>query len=74
MDFSGLKSLMQSRKFWLTLLAWIAAAGAFVQHQIDAESFVTATVALVGVLISTIAYEDAHATVIVEQEEPGEPE
>lgn len=71
MDFSGLKSLAQSRKFWLTLLAWIAAAGAFAQHQIDADAFVTATVALVGVLISTIAYEDAHAPVVIESVNDG---
>ena len=52
-------ALLQSRKFWLSLLAFINTAILYAQNEISAEAFVGATVALVGLLVSAIAYEDA---------------
>lgn len=52
-------SLLQSRKFWLALIAFIVAAVLFVQGQISPEQFVDAVIALVGVLVAAIAIEDA---------------
>jgi hypothetical protein len=57
---SGLASLLQSRKFWLTLLGFIGSSVAFYQHSITADMWVESIVALVGVLVVSIAYEDAN--------------
>ena len=54
-----LRSLLQSRKFWLTLIAWLVAGYHLIQGNIDVNTFVDATVALVGILVSMIAVEDA---------------
>ena len=55
---AGLQSLLQSRKFWLTLLGFIASSVAFYQHSIDAGMWVESIVALVAVLVFSIAHED----------------
>lgn len=52
-------ALLQSRKFWLSLLAFINTAILYAQNEISAESFVSATVVLVGLLVGAIAHEDA---------------
>lgn len=56
---SGLQSLLQSRKFWLTLLGFIASSVAFYNHSINADVWVEAIVALVVVLVFSIAHEDS---------------
>lgn len=58
MNFDGLKSLAQSRKFWLTLIAFIGASAAFYRGLIDAEQWVNSILALVAVLVTAIAIED----------------
>lgn len=52
-------SLLQSRKFWLALIAFIVAAVLFVRGQITPEQFTDAIIALVSVLVAAIAIEDA---------------
>lgn len=61
MNFDGLKSLAQSRKFWLSLVGFIGASAAFARGLIDAEQWVNSILALVGVLVTSIAIED-HGT------------
>lgn len=55
---NGLISLMQSRKFWVTLLGFIGASVAYSRHEIDANLWVTSIIAFVLVLVSSIAAED----------------
>ena len=59
---SGLNSLFKSRKFWLTLLAFIAASVAFAQHTVSGDVWVESIVALIAVLVFSIAHEDANQT------------
>jgi hypothetical protein len=51
--------LLKSRKFWMTMLGFISASGAFAGGAIGAEEWVTAIVAFIGVLVASIAAEDA---------------
>ena len=53
-----IKALLQSRKFWLAVIAEIAAIVMFVQGMIDADKLADLTVALAGVVIAGIAIED----------------
>lgn len=53
--------LAQSRKFWLALLAFIAAVVLYAQGSITAEQLTDAILALAGTVIAAIAIEDAAA-------------
>lgn len=54
-----IKALLNSRKFWLALLGVIAAIVLYVQGSITADQLVDAILVLVGVLVTSIAIEDA---------------
>lgn len=56
---TGVLSLLQSRKFWLALIAAVVAGILFVRGEITAEQFANALVALGGILVAAIAVEDA---------------
>ena len=51
-------ALLQSRKFLIGLMGWVAVSIAFVRGAIGADAWVTSTIAFVGILASTIAAED----------------
>lgn len=53
------KALLSSRKFWLSLLGAVAAIVLYLQGSITADQLVDAILVLVGVLVTTIALEDA---------------
>jgi hypothetical protein len=53
-----LKALLLSRKVWLGVIAVVGAFVLFAQGAITAEQLVNSIVALVGVIIAAIAYED----------------
>jgi hypothetical protein len=53
-----LKALLLSRKVWLGVIAVVGAFVLFAQDAITAEQLVNSIVALVGVIIAAIAYED----------------
>lgn len=59
MNLDFLKALLQSRKFWLAFLAVIGAVALFVQGAIDASALTDAIITLVGLLVGSIALEDA---------------
>ena len=69
MKLDGLKSLMVSRKFWITLIGFIGSSAAFYRGLITADAWVTSIVAFVAVLVTGIAIEDhgknsaAHITI-----------
>lgn len=54
-----LSALLQSRKFWLALVAAISAIVVFVGGGITADQLVDAILVLVGVVVAGIAVEDA---------------
>jgi hypothetical protein len=56
-----LKMLALSRKFWIALLAMVAALVMYVQGAITAEQLADALVQLAGLVIAAIAAEDAAA-------------
>ncbi len=54
-----LSALLQSRKFWLALVAAISAVVLFAGGGITADQLVDAILVLVGVVVAGIAVEDA---------------
>lgn len=54
-----LTALLQSRKFWIALFGVIGSVILYVQGAIPPEQLSDAIVALVGILMSAIALEDA---------------
>gem|GEM_PF-6646275 len=52
-------SLLTSRKFWLTCIPMIAAVVSYVRHGIDAPQLSQALTAGFGILVFSIAHEDA---------------
>ena len=59
MNLDFLKALLQSRKFWLAFLGVISGAVMFAQGLITVDQLVELITTLVGVLIGSIALEDA---------------
>lgn len=53
-----MKSLAQSRKFWLAFITAVIATVMFLRGDIDANALVDAILLLVGLVIATIAIED----------------
>ena len=58
MNLEWLKALLVSRKFWLAFIATLVAVVLYIQGAIDAETLVNAIVALMVVLVGSIAAED----------------
>lgn len=54
-------ALIQSRKFWLALVGGLVAGYLFLSGQIAVEQFLDAVLALIAVLMGTIAVEDGAA-------------
>ena len=61
MNVNFLKALLQSRKFWLALIAVIGGIVMYIQGAITPEQLVDLITALVGLLVGSIALEDAAA-------------
>lgn len=59
MNLDFLKALLQSRKFWLALLGVIGGVVMYLQGTITPEQLVDLITTLVGVLVGSIALEDA---------------
>lgn len=57
----SLNGLLTSRKFWLAVVAALAAIVLYVQGQLDANALADALVALAAIVIGAIAAEDAAA-------------
>jgi len=53
-----LKSLLTSRKFWLTVISLASAIGAYVHHDIAAPQLANIIAGSVAVLVIAIAHED----------------
>lgn len=56
-----LTALLQSRKFWVTLLGVIGSGILYFQGSISPEVFAQSITTLVGLLVGSIALEDAAA-------------
>lgn len=54
----GLKSLLVSRKFWLTVISVAGSVALYFRHAITAEQLANVFTAAGGVLVIAIAHED----------------